>query len=176
MNSSPWNSLERAKFAVSLLSPVIILILGIVINNSVKTAERSVSLRSEVYRKIGGDLNDIYAYVNFVGGWKSMTPEEVVAKKRNVDKEMYTYRPFFSEELFATYKRFMDETFAAYGGAGKDARIRSDIATADGDRRKDSTKEWKENWEDRFTKEQNKDAQERAYNDFLTQLARDLKL
>ncbi len=51
--------------------------------------------------------------------------------------------------------RAMNEAFAAYGGAGKDARIISDIKTSDGDRTIHS-KEWKTEWEDRFTKERKK--------------------
>lgn len=175
MSESPWSSLEIAKIAVSLITPVLVLILGIAINNSIKTAERSTSLRSEIYKTVGGDLNDIYSYLAFVGGWKDFTPIEIIEKKRSVDKAIYTYKPFFSNELFSTYQQFMNEAFAAYGGAGNDARIRSDIKTSDGDRTIHS-KEWKAEWEDRFTKERNKQAQMEAYNHFLEQLARDLKL
>lgn len=174
MNSS-WNSLEIAKLVASLITPVLVLILGIVINNSIKSADRATALRSEIYKTVGGDLNDIYSYLAFVGRWKELTPVEVIDKKRAVDKAMYTYRPFFSDELFHTYETFMNEAFRPYGGAGKDARIRSDISTGDGDR-KIHGREWQVDWEDRFTKERNKSAQREAYNAFLEQLARDLAL
>ena len=173
---SPWNSLERAKLAVSAITPILVLALGIIINNSVKEGERSTALRSEIYKTVGGDLNDIYCYLSFIGGWKDLTPVDVIARKRAVDKAMFTYRPFFSKELFSTYERFMDEAFAPYGSPGTDARIRSDIETPDGDRRKHGTKGWESSWEDRFTKERNKDAQREAYTRFLEQMARDLKL
>lgn len=175
MSESPWNSLELAKLAASLVTPVLVLVLGIVINNSIKSGERSTALRSEIYKTIGGDLNDIYSYLAFVGGWKDLTPLDVVAKKRAVDKAMYTYKPFFTPELFNTYETFMSEAFQPYGGAGKDARIRSDITTGDGDRRLHG-KEWQDAWEDRFTKERNEAAQREAYDHFLGQLARDLRL
>ena len=175
MIESPWTSLEIVKVTASLITPVLVLILGVLINNSIKSAERSTSLRSEIYKTVGGDLNDIYSYLAFVGSWKEMTPKEIIQKKRAVDKAMYTYKPFFSDELFLTYKKFMDEAFATYGKPGKDARIRSDIETVDGDRTKHS-KEWKAEWEDRFTKERNKQEQSDAYDAFLEQLARDLKL
>ena len=171
-----WESLEIAKLAVSVLTPVLVLVLGIIINNSIRSAERSTSLRSDIYRTIGGDLNDIYSYLAFVGGWKELTPTDVITRKRAVDKAMYTYKPFFSEELFETYQAFMREAFAPYGAPGTDARIRSDIATADGDRRIHTLKGWEAGWDDRFTKERNKEAQRAAYDRFLEQLARDLKL
>lgn len=176
MSNPPWTSLETARLLVSILTPLLVLVLGIVINHSVKTAERSTGLRSEVYKSVGGDLNDIYSYIAFVGGWKELTPVDVIARKRSVDKAMYTYRPFFSKQLFDTYARFMDEAFADYGDPGQDARIRSDIVTQDGDRRRHARHAWDPEWEMRFTGERNKTAQRQAYEDFLAQLARDLKL
>jgi hypothetical protein len=174
--STSWNSLEITKLIFSLLTPLVLAVVGVAINDSVKTAERSAGLRSKIYEEVGGDLNDIYSYVAFVGGWKELAPVDIIAKKRAVDKNMYTYRPFFSKELFATYERFMDEAFRSYGGAGTDAQIRSDIETADGDRRQHTNKGWDLSWENRFTKERNKLAQRVAYDEFLEQLARDLKL
>ena len=173
---SPWNSLEKAKLAVSAITPILVLVLGIIINNSVKESERSTGLRSEIYKSVGGDLNDIYCYLSFVGDWKDLTPMDVIARKRAVDKAIFTYRPFFSKELLSTYEQFMTEAFVPYGAPGTDARIRSDIETPDGDRRKHGTKGWRPAWEDRFTKERNKDAQREAYSRFLQQMARDLRL
>lgn len=175
MSESAWSSLEIAKFLASLMTPILVLILGIVINHSIKSSERSTALRSDIYKSIGGDLNDIYSYLAFVGGWKGLSPLDIIDKKRAVDKAMYTYKPFFSAELFQTYETFMNEAFQAYGGAGKDARIRSDIDTGDGDRRVHGRK-WEDVWENYFTKERNKRAQRDAYDKFLKQLAHDLKL
>ena len=176
MTDVQWNSLEIAKLAVSALTPVLVLVLGVIVNNSIKSAERSTELRSDIYRSIGGDLNDIYSYLAFIGGWKELTPADVIARKRAVDKAMYTYRPFFSRELFDTYARFMREAFAPFGPPGTDARIRSDIKTDDGDRRIHTLKGWEARWDEAFTKEPNKKAQQDAYERFLEQLARDLKL
>lgn len=176
MKNSPWTSVELAKLAVSVLTPLLVLVLGIIINNSIKSTERSTSLRSDIYRTIGGDLNDIYSYLAFVGGWKELTPADVIARKRAVDKAMYTYKPFFSKELFETYETFMREAFSPYGTPGTDARIRSDIVTDDGNRRIHTVKGWEAGWDDRFTKSMNKKAQREAYDRFLEQLARDLKL
>lgn len=175
METSPWTSLEIAKLAISTLTPLLVLVLGIRINNSVKASERSSSLRSDIYKAVGGDLNDIYSYLAFVGGWKYLTPAQVIERKRAVDKAMYSYKPFFSQELFATYDRFMHEAFAPFGGAGEDARVRSDISTEDGNRRLFATP-WLPVWEDCFTQECNKLEQRKAYDQFLKQLARDLKV
>lgn len=174
MDTAPWNSLEAVKLAAAFVTPLLVLILGIFINNTIKSAERSTALRSEIYKRVGEDLNSIYSYLAFIGEWKDLTPPDLIAKKRAVDKAMYTYKPFFSEELFATYETFMAEAFSTFGSAGTDAKIRSDITSADGDRRVHG-KAWQENWESRFTKG-DRTAQKKAYERFLNQLARDLKL
>jgi hypothetical protein len=115
---STWNSLDAAKLIVSLLTPVFVLIFGIIINKSVKNAERATGLRSEIYKTTGGDLNDIYCYLFIVGCWKDLSPAEIISRKRAVDKAMYTYKPFFSQELFDTYHCFMIEAFKPFGGPG----------------------------------------------------------
>lgn len=173
--STPWNSLEITKVIISALTPLLLFTLGILINSSVKTEDRSIALRSEIYRTIGGDLNDIYCYIAFVGNWKELTPNEVIAKKRAADRTMYTYRPFFSQELFDRYETFMNEAFAPFSEAGKDARIRADIESANGDRRKHSAKGWDASWEDRFV-HGDRTAQQEAYFRLLQQLKADLKL
>lgn len=170
-----WNSLELVKIIVSSATPLLLLILGIKINNTIKRAERSTQLRSDIYKDIGADLNDIYAYLNFVGSWKELTPLEIIKKKRSIDKTMYTYKPFFTSDLFEKYNRFMSEAFSIYQFAGSNARIRSKITTHNGDR-KMHTVGWDSSWETCFTDERNEQAQRVAYDDFLKQLALDLGL
>jgi hypothetical protein len=167
-----WNSLEVAKLAISTLTPVLVLALGVVINKSV----RAGALRSEIYKTVGGDLNAIYCYLLFVGGWKELTPVDIIDRKRTFDKAMFTYEPFFSKKLLRKYNQFTTEAFDLYSGPGVDARIRSAIETPLGDRRKHGAKGWKASWEERFTKECNRKAQQKAYTQFLKQLKRDLKL
>lgn len=173
---SPWNSLEVAKLVISAITPLLVFVLGISITRSLKNAEHATGLRSEIYKTIGSDLNDIYAYLSFVGGWKELCPSDVIARKRAVDRAMYMYKPFFTPELFKTYLEFMDQAFRVYGAPGQDARIRTDIETHDGNRRLHGRQPWLPQWEQCFTKERNKAAQREAYELFLEQLARDLKV
>ena len=116
-----YSNLDIARLAIDALTPILVLVLGILVTSSLKKGERSTDLRSEIYKTIGMDLNDIYCYLSFVGGWKELSPIDVIARKRSVDRAIFTYRPFFSEELFLTYQKFMHESFKPYGGAGVDA-------------------------------------------------------
>ena len=59
---------------------------------------------------------------------------------------------------------------------GQDAKIRSDISTQVGDRRAHCSKIWEDAWKHQFTKECDDMAQQVAYEKFMEQLARDLKL
>jgi hypothetical protein len=173
---SSYSNLDIVRLAIDALTPILVLVLGIFVTSSLKKGERSTDLRSEIYKTIGMDLNDIYCYLSFVGGWKELSPIDVIARKRSVDRAIFTYRPFFSEELFITYQKFMHESFRPYGRAGIDACIRSDVESSNGDRRRHCNNKWDPGWENRFTKEQNHEAQREAYAKFLEQLARDLKL
>lgn len=142
-----------------------------------KTGERSVALRSDVYKNIGGNLNDIHSYLNFFGSWKELKPDDVIKRKREIDRQMYTYEPFFTKKMFETYKLYMNAAFLPYAREpGKDAKIRSVIESIDGNRRVHGPKPWQDEWTSAFTNEDNRAKQNAAYQDFLAQLKKDLKL
>jgi hypothetical protein len=172
-DKSPWNSLEWAKLLMSTLTPIAVLVIGIMISSNMKETERLGGLRVDIYRQIGGDIQDIYCYLAFVGNWKEQTPLNVIEHKRSLDRTMYTYQPLFSTRLFEAYQKFIGEAFATWQGAGQDARIRSAVATVRGDRAVHIA-EWKPEWAQRFTGEDNKMKQEMALKDFMQQLAVDL--
>lgn len=71
-----------------------------------------------------------------------LTPADVLGRKHSVDKAMYTFKPFFSKELFGTYETFMRQAFGPLVKPGADPQIRSDISTDDGDRRAQTLKGW----------------------------------
>ena len=167
-----WNSLEVAKLAVSAMTPILVCILGVSINSSIKT----VDLRREIYKEVGSSLNDIYCYTAFIGQWKELTPLDVLARKRRVDAAIYTYKPFFSKALLTAYNNYMEASFATYGEAGSDAQIQSAVVTADGDRTRHSLRSWDPLWEKRFTQKENRAQQQITYDAFIGQLAKDLNL
>src|SRR6188472_3625982 len=124
---SSYSNLDIVRLAIDALTPILVLVLGIFVTSSLKKGERSTDLRSEIYKTIGMDLNDIYCYLSFVGGWKELSPIDVIARKRSIDRAIFTYRPFFSSKPFITYQKFMHEAFKPFSGPGTDACIRSDI-------------------------------------------------
>ena len=152
--NKPWNSLEVTKLIVSSITPIVVLLVGVWINETVqKQADTQNARNAELQRqwdlykqqldqhsvkekaliekrvilwnKIAERLNDIYTYNVYVGDWQKITPEQLLEHKRETDKIIYSYRPFFSESFFRSYRAYMDSAYKTYRGWNKDAGIRA---------------------------------------------------
>jgi hypothetical protein len=139
--ASEWNSLEVANLAVSMLTPLAVLGLGLLVARnarrveSLQQANQSVVVRRlVVFGQVAPKLNRLLCFMTFVGRWKEITPAEALTLKRDVDEVMYTNRLLFSDALFAAYQAFMTRLFAMYATVDGDALIRARIASNLGDR------------------------------------------
>jgi hypothetical protein len=126
--------LEFIKIIASVATPIIVLVLGIWAKTIAIDYERRASLngrviekRIEIYGKVDKDLNDIFVFLTQVGNWKALTPEEIVMKKREVDKIMHTNRPYWSDVTFNAYREFMNSAFETYTGVCEDAKIKTEL-------------------------------------------------
>ena len=129
---SPWNSLEIAKLIASSATPLLILCLGVVIQQAVRRIEavqwanrRIVEKRLEVYDTLAPLLNDLLCYFSYVGNWKELTPPQVVAAKRALDKRVHLAAPLFSPGFLGLYNEFIHLCFSTYNGMGEDAKLRT---------------------------------------------------
>lgn len=136
-----------------LILPVVLLMLGIWAKKIATNHEKRVSLderviekRVEIYEAVGKDLNDIYVFLIQVGHWKELTPQDIIQKKRQVDKTMYIHRPYWSAEMFESYMNFMSAGFDAWNGSTEDAKIRTSS------RQFERLPNWNDTWESFFTK------------------------
>jgi len=149
-----WNSLEITKIVVGTLTPVAILIFSYYTNLSLKEIEqeraslireeanaRAESLetearqytklmqvtkyRAELWPKISPLMNDLYCYFLYVGHWKDMTPQDIIRKKRELDKIVYSNSPFFSSGFLKKYNDFMNAGFQTGNGWQLDAKLKS---------------------------------------------------
>ncbi len=123
-----WNSLEVAKIITSFLTPLLIVLVGFWINMelqdlSKRTAQENsvIDQRTYLWKRIAEPLNDIYAYNVYVGSWKSITPENLISHKRELDKIIYSNRPFFSNEFVDAYNKYINEAFETNRSWGLDA-------------------------------------------------------
>ena len=74
--ASVWNSLECVKLAVSVLTPVMVLIVGLWVKGlaqkleDMQWANRTlVEWRIKVYDEVAPKLNDLLCYFTFLGNW-----------------------------------------------------------------------------------------------------------
>jgi hypothetical protein len=117
-------------------------------------------------------LNDTYCYFIHVGKWKELTPDDVIASKREKDSVLFANQPLFSNDLIQAYNEFTRTAFQAYGEWGKDAKLRTSV-----DHRKEAAKgrfEWNDEWDERFTEEDKRAELKAVYDKLISQFARDL--
>jgi hypothetical protein len=182
MPDAHWNSLEIAKLAVGVLTPVMIFVLGFQVTEAARKQSRdeakSAQLRAEqsvqftrlidkrvqLWERMAVPLNDVYAYMLQVGHWKDLNEADLIARKRQIDALVYANRPFFSDKFFNAYNAFMGSVFATYGAIGEDAALRTSIELQ------------LRGKEARFTGEDNRAEIHKAYYDLLEVVADELNL
>jgi hypothetical protein len=152
-DTSAWNSLEVVKLVVGLLTPALILVLGVVFDRRLKTIEQQrwasneiTKKRLQLYDQLLPQLNDLMCFFTYVGDWKK-TPSDVTRLKRSFDRDVYLAAPLLSMQFFEETTKFMDGCFSTYNDWGEDARLRSKTV-----RRKAAFgTQWDSNWEARFS-------------------------
>ncbi|WP_396911255.1 hypothetical protein [Mycolicibacterium sp.] len=141
--------------AVSAVSvPIAVAVIGYTLNKRLKDYDASqwrnqelIKARLQYFGQIAPMLNDLLCYLTFKGRWKELTPPEVIALKRNLDRLFYPVAPLFSTDTATAYDEFMQLCFATHGGWGRDARIQ----TAYVRRRQAAGEAWRSEWESMFT-------------------------
>lgn len=140
--TSPWTSLEIVKVAISAVTPLAVLGLGVMLASRTRKVDDVrwanqliVQRRVELFGAVAPRLNALLCFATFVGRWKELTPAAVLAVKRDLDETVHTNRLLFSPAVFATYNAFMTTCFQIYANVDKDALLRLPVASKWGDRR-----------------------------------------
>ncbi len=170
---TPWNSPEKWKLAASVFTPLAVVFLGVQLQcqagkiaRAHEQAGQVVKKRVELWGQFAEPLNDVYCYFLFVGQWKELSEEDIIGRKRQLDRIMYSNRPFFSQEFFEKYESFMDAAFKPFGGWGEDAKLRTHPI-----RPQDANVPG-----DRFTNKDNSSKIHDAYYRLLTEAAAEMEL
>lgn len=150
--AAEWNSLEATKLAVSLLTPLVVLGLGLLINRASRRLEQAqwanrqlIERRLNLYDVMAPLLNDLFCFFTLVGDYRSVEPPAAISAKRTLDKSFYVNRFLFGPAFSATYAAFMDVCFQTYTGIGEPAKLRSTIELQRPER-----ETWNEEWNDLF--------------------------
>jgi hypothetical protein len=137
-----WNSVEVVTLVVEALTPITVVVLGVLFSRASRRIEQVqwanqtvVTRRLDIFDKLAPGLNQLLCFATFVGGWKEIGPAQAIGIKRTLDETMYANKVLFSDELFAAYQRFMNTLFAMYAATGADAKVRAPIESTLGSRR-----------------------------------------
>src|SRR5271165_444524 len=133
MSSDPeW--LEYAKLAVSTLTPIMTGVLGIIIVRMGTRLDVSKQLHQELLRKrlqlfeeIAPKLNDMLCFFQAIGHWAELNPDEVIKRKRAVDRSIQVNRYLFRSDFWDAYRRFEQAHFEMYAAVGQPAKLRLDM-------------------------------------------------
>jgi hypothetical protein len=154
---SSWSSLEVAKLAVGILTPLLLVGLGVLINRTARRVEsaqwanrRVLDRRLELYDDMAAPLNDLYCFFHLVGGFREIDPPKALALKRELDKLFHVNRFLFSPRFGDLYLQQMETYFRVYTGTGKPAKIKSPIHFQRAER---TAARWHSEWEPLFDPE-----------------------
>jgi hypothetical protein len=93
-----------------------------------------IAKRLEIYDRIAPDMNRMYCFRRLVGYWKEVSPPDMIATKRRLDREVNIYRHLLSEDFYQRHFELMQLLFRTFTGQGEDAKIRARITHELGDR------------------------------------------
>lgn len=178
MDAGPWSWLEVAKLIAGALTPVVLAALGIYIHRVTKRFEhlqwrsqKLIEKRLEVYDDLAPHFNDLMCYFTYVGCWKELDPQDVVALKRTMDKKIHIAAPLFSPTFFSACANFQNLCFETYGGWGRDALLRTHFQR----RQEARPNEWLVEWNEYFsTKPSDPKAISGAYTEVMQAFAADI--
>lgn len=130
MVESPRDWVDCVKFVAELIGPVATAIFAYLILKATNRLEHSqwrnqklIERRIEAWDKVAERINGIFCYCMRVGNWKDVSPLDVIAWKREVDRNIHIQRPYFSSDFFERYTKFMETCYSTYQGHGVDAKI-----------------------------------------------------
>jgi hypothetical protein len=126
--------LEYAKLGVAALTPIMTLTVGILVVHLGTKLDTTKQLQAELLRKrlhlfedIAPRLNDIFCFYQAVGHWAELNPEEVIKRKRAIDRTIQVNRYLFRSEFWDEYQRFEKAYFEMFTTPGQPARLCLDV-------------------------------------------------
>ena len=129
---SDW--LEYVKIGVAALTPIMTGFIGLIVLRMGTRIEATKQLNEELLRKrlhlfedIAPKINDIYCFYQAVGHWTEMNPEEVIRRKRAIDRSIQVNRYLFRSDFWDAYQGFEQAHFEMFSAAGQPARLRLDM-------------------------------------------------
>lgn len=151
---------EIAKLVVAALTPLSVALIGVLLAISTRRFERTrwlnqqlIEKRIELLSRALPELNDLYCYFYWVGGWASFSPADMLQRKRDLDRLFHANRAFFTPGAIAEYLAFTDALFRTYASPGVPARLRTGPTASHGERKEVYPGTWDPHWDHMFADE-----------------------
>jgi hypothetical protein len=126
--------LEVAKLGVAALTPLVtglvgvfVLRMGTRIEATKHLHQQLLSKRLDLFEDIAPKLNDIHCFFQAIGHWAELDPQEVIRRKRAIDRTIQVNRYLFSGGFWDAYQRFERAHFEMFSTPGQPARLRLDL-------------------------------------------------
>jgi hypothetical protein len=150
--SSEWTSLEIAKLAVGVLTPILLFVLGVLVTRAARRVEdvqwasrTLIERRLELFEQLAPKLNDLYAFFLVLGHFREIEPPEAVKLKRELDRSFHSHSALFTPEFGERYRAFIDACFLTFTREAEDAKLRTYI-----DRQRRERQSWSDEWVELF--------------------------
>jgi hypothetical protein len=150
---SDWTSLEIVKLAVAALTPLLVLLIGLMVARATRRVEQAqwasrtlIEKRLELFDKMAEPLNDLLCFFRLVGDFQAITPPVAIERKRKLDKLFYTHEALMSKEFGIRYRAFINACFKHFSAVAQDAQLKASVQrqrTERGDR-------WDDAWQSCF--------------------------
>jgi len=148
--SNAWNSVEIAKLIATLITPFLVAYLGYLANEYLKdldkrqwTNQKLIEKRLQLYDNLSPILNDLVVYYTHVGHFRDFSPNDIRAKKRELDRLVHVNKAIFSNQFYSTYRAFDDLYFKKFNCSGCNFRLSTSLPNL----KRQFGKEWKQQWE-----------------------------
>jgi hypothetical protein len=126
--------MEVAKIGVAALTPIVTGLVGILVLQMGTRLEVAKQLNQELLKKrltlfeeIAPKLNDLFCFYQAVGHWAELSPEEIIRRKRAIDRSIQVNRYLFRSEFWNEYQRFEKAHFDLFATVGQPAKLRLDV-------------------------------------------------
>lgn len=126
--------LEYLKLAVAALTPIVTGLLGVIVlrmgtklDTSKQLHQELLKKRLQLFEEVAPKLNDIFCFYQAVGHWTELNPDEIIRRKRAIDRAIQVNRYLFRSDFWDEYQRFEQAYFEMFSAAGQPARLRLDV-------------------------------------------------
>src|SRR5262245_2175039 len=131
-SESDW--MEYLKIGVAALTPIMTGLVGLLVVRMGSRLEANKQLSQELLKKrlqlfedVAPKLNDIFCFYQAIGHWAELSPEEVIRRKRAIDRSIQVNRYLFRSEFWDAYQEFEKSHFDMFTAVGQPARLRLDV-------------------------------------------------